>query len=269
LAALLCAAPALGGERLTASGGLSAVEGAAGGGIVPWAVLSGTGTEDELGGALSTTLVRVDDFHLTALGAAATLRNRAELSVAVHWLDALPLDAQLRQLVVGAKLRLHGDLIYGRAPQLALGLQYKRQLDFALPAAVGARDPDGVDVYLAASKLWLDGVLGRSVLVSAAVRATRANQLGLLGFGGDGRSDTSVVFEGSAALFLTRELALGYEFRQKPDNLRFAREDDWHDVFVAYFPHKRIGVVASYARLGGIAGFARQDGLFASLQASY
>ena len=37
------------GGRLLATGGVTQLEGAAGGGIVPWAVIGGYGTRDEIG----------------------------------------------------------------------------------------------------------------------------------------------------------------------------------------------------------------------------
>jgi hypothetical protein len=110
---------------------------------------------------------------------------------------------------------LFGDLVYGDWGTLALGVQYKRNLDFDLPDAVGACKRDGIDVYLAGSKLWLEGVFGVPLLLNGAVRATRANQIGLLGFGGDEHAGYSFVLEGSAALLVTRHVALGYEYRTR------------------------------------------------------
>jgi len=45
-------------------------------------------------------------------------------------------------------------------------------------------------------------------------------------------------------------LAFGFEYREKPSNLRFAREDDWREVFAAYFPSKRFAVVGAHVDLG-------------------
>ncbi|HEY3056713.1 MAG TPA: DUF3034 family protein, partial [Thermoanaerobaculia bacterium] len=46
-----------GDARLLATGGLTQIEGSAGGGIVPWAVLSGYATEDQNGGTGFLTYV--------------------------------------------------------------------------------------------------------------------------------------------------------------------------------------------------------------------
>ncbi len=58
------------------------------------------------------------------------------------------------------------------------------------------------------------------------------------------------------------------EYRQKPDNLSFAREDDWYDVFVGWFPTKRVSLVAAWSDLCSIAGLDDQKGLYLSLQVS-
>lgn len=273
LPALVCHA---GDGRLLATGGASQIEGAAGGGLVPWAVLAGYGTDDQQGGVAFVTTVRTDDYGLDVIGAAWSWNNRIELSIARQTFsldtlrDTLSLPtARFRQDVLGAKLRLRGDLVYGRGPQISLGVQAKRQLDFQVPSLVGARDDDGIDVYVSASRLMLAAAGGRNLLLNGTLRATRANQTGLLGFGGDRRSGYSVVAEGSAAVLLDPRWAVGIEYRQKPDNLGFAREDDWRDVFVAWFPNKHVAVVGAWADLGDIATLKHQRGAYLSVQASF
>lgn len=273
--ALPCVASA-GDGRLLATGGATQVEGSAGGGIVPWAVLSGYGTAGQHGGTAFATRVDTGDYALTSYGAAYAWDNRLELSYARQRFELGELQRRLSlptgrfdAEVIGAKLRLGGDLVYTTMPQVALGVQYKRQLDFAIPRAVGARDDRGIDVYLSASKLFLAAVDDRHLLLNATVRSTRANQAGLLGFGGDRKAGRSLVLETSAAVLLDPHWAVGVEYRQKPDNLGFAREDDWRDVFVAWFPNKHVAVVAAYADLGSIATLDRQRGAYLSLQASF
>lgn len=275
---LLAAGPAWAGAggRLLATGGATQVEGSAGGGIVPWAVLAGYGTREQQGGTAFYTRVDTGDYALDAWGAAWTFRNRLELSVARQRFDlgelqrrlALPWDA-LEQDVFGAKLRLGGDLVYTRMPQLSLGLQHKRLRDGTLPLALGARDDAGTDIYLAASKLFLDGPGGRQWLASGTLRSTRANQMGLLGHGGDRDGGRALVFEGSLAVVLDPSWVVGVEYRQKPDNLGFASEDDWKDAFVAWFPNKRVAVVAAWADLGGIATLDGQRGGYLSVQVGF
>jgi hypothetical protein len=153
--------------------------------------------------------------------------------------------------------------VYGAAPQITAGLQYKRNTDPEVAYALGADDDSGVDYYLAASKVWLGAFFGRTVTASLTLRYTEANQAGTLGFGG---GDAEIVGEGSLAVFLNRYWAAGIEYRQKPDALTSAREDDWKDVFIAWFPAKSISLAAAYADLGSIAGLKGQDGFFLSIQ---
>ncbi len=277
LAVLLPALPAFAGQgRLLATGGATRIEGAAGGGIVPWAVLSGYGTDTQHGGAAFYTRVDTGDYALDAYGASYTFRNRVELSFARQSFDlgelqrqlTLPWDA-LEQDIYGMKVRLAGDLVYNHLPQISVGVQHKRLRDGALPLAVGAREDRGTDAYVSASKLFLDAAGGYQLLLNATLRSTSANQAGLLGFGGDRRADRQWVWEGSAAVLLDPRLAIGVEYRQKPDNLGFAREDDWRDVFIAWFPNKQLAVVGAWADLGSIATLDDQRGAYVSVQWSF
>jgi hypothetical protein len=116
--------------------------------------------------------------------------------------------------------------------------------------------------------VFLAGLVGRNVLLDGTLRATRANQLGLLGFGGDLNDRYRVVFEGSAAVFLTDRVGVGYEYRQKPNNLSAFREQAYQDVFVAWLPSKHVALTAAYARLGTVANQRDQQGLYLSVQLS-
>lgn len=262
--------------RLLATGGATQIEGSAGGGLVPWAMIAGYGTREQHAGTAFYTRVDTGDYALDSVGAAYGFGNRLEVSLARQRFDLGTLQRQLalpvaafRQDIFGAKLRLAGDLVYTAMPQVSLGIQHKRHRDFEIPRALGARDDRGTDVYLAASKLFLGGARGYNLLLGATLRSTDANQTGLLGFGGDRDRGRSLVWEGSAVLLLNPHWAVGAEYRQKPDNLGFAREDDWHDVFVAWFPNKRVAVVAAWADLGSIATLERQRGAYLSLQLGY
>lgn len=275
--AALALSPAVaraGDGRLLATGGVTEVEGSAGGGLVPWAVLAGYGTRDEVGATAFRTRLDLPDYRLDAWGAAFTWHNRLELSVARDRFDlgtlgraiGLP-GAALRQDVIGAKLRLAGDLVYGPWPQLAVGVQHKRLLDFTIPRLVGARRDRGTDVYLAASQVLLGTAGGYNLLWNVTLRSTAANQFGLLGFGGD-RGGRRLVGEGSLAVLLDPHVAVGAEYRQKPDHLSFARESRAADLFVAWFPDKHVSLTAAYVALGPVAGLRDQRGWYLSLQGS-
>ncbi len=262
--------------RLLATGAVSQVEGAAGGGLVPWAVLAGYGTRDEGGGTAFFSHVGASDYSMTNFGAAYTFGNRVELSIARNEFGLGTLGkalgmpgASLRQNVFGVKLRVAGDLVYTAYPQISVGLQHKRNLDFSVPRMVGAVDDSGTDLYLGASKLFLAGLQGRHVLLHGGVRATKANEIGILGFGGDRGNDYEALFEAAAAVMLNRRIAFGGEYRQKPNNLGFSREDDWKDVFFAFFPNKQMAFVAAYVDLGTVATLPEQKAWYVSMQLSY
>jgi hypothetical protein len=259
-----------GSGRLLATGGVTQVEGAAGGGLVPWAVLAGYGTDEQIGGTAFYTRVQSDDVLLQAYGASLSFLQRLELSVARQRVDVDdPVNEEISQFILGGKVRLFGDLVYTPWPTVAAGVQYKRNLDYDTPDAVGAKSRDGVDVYLAASKLFLNGVFGFPVLLNTTVRATRANELGLLGFGGPGHNTYQPMFEGSAVLLVTRHIAVGAEYRMKPDNLPGLAEDDWMDAFVAVFVNKHLSLVGGYARLGDVALWNNQDSYYFNVQAGF
>lgn len=262
--------------RLLATGGASSIDGAAGGGITPWAVLSGYGEQGEWGGAAFATRVETGDYRLDVVGASVSYGNRIELSYARQRFDlgtlardlSLP-ENTLSQDIVGVKVRLFGDLIFDQLPQVSLGIEHKRQKDFLIPSLVGAQRDEDTEGYLTASRLFLGGAFGYNLLVNAGLRYSRANELGLLGFGGDRRDERSVLKEGSVAVLFNPRWAMGVEYREKPDNLNFAGESDWADVFVGYFPNKHLAVVLAYARLGEIATLDNQDGAYLSIQGSF
>ena len=262
--------------RLIATGGASSIEGTAGGGITPWAVLAGYGEQHEWGATAFATTVNLPDYRLDVAGLALAYDNRVEVSFArqrfdlgslVHKLN-LPED-NLGQDVLGVKLRLFGDVIYDRLPQVSLGLEYKHQTNFDIPSLVGAQRDSDVEGYLAASRLFMGAAFGYNVLVNGSLRYSRANETGLLGFGGDRRDRRSLLKEGSVALLFNPRWAVGVEYREKPDNLSFAGESDWADVFVGYFPNKHVSFVLAYARLGEIATLDNQNGTYLSVQGSF
>ncbi len=279
LLCLACCLPLLasaGQGRLLATGGATSLEGAAGGGITPWAVLAGYGERGEWGGDVFATRVETGDYRLEVAGAAVAYGNRLELSFARQRFDlgtlardlSLP-ENSLRQDIFGAKWRLFGDLVYDRLPQVSLGVQYKRQKDFVIPSLIGAQRDEDAEAYLTASRLVLGGAFGYNLLLNGGVRYSRANELGLLGFGGDRRDSRSLLKEGSVAVLFNPRWAVGVEYREKPDNLSFAGESDWADLFVGYFPSKRLALVLAYARLGEIATLRNQDGVYLSVQGSF
>lgn len=275
VSALGAPAAGAGSNRLLATGGVMQIEGSAGGGIVPWALIAGLGTDAQIGGSAYCTNVRPQAFELRSCGAAVSLYDRVELSFGNQRfdLDEIIPGESITQNVIGAKVRLFGDAVYDQDrwyPQVSMGLQYKKNSDFDfVPALLGAADDADVDVYVAATKVYLAGPFSRTWLLNATLRATRGNQLGLLGFGGDRKDSRSLNAELSAAVFLTDGIVAGAEYRQKPDNLSSFAEDDYWDLFAAWFPSKHFSVTAAYADLGQIAMKTGQHGWYLSLQGSF
>ena len=262
------------GERLIATGGVTQIEGAAGGGLVPWALIAGYGTRDEVGFTAFYTHLHISDFRLQAAGVAVGIYDRVEVSLAEQrfGLGSTVPGESISQEIVGLKLKLAGDAVFDQdtlLPQIAVGVQFKNNRDFTIPRLLGAKKDSGADFYVAATKLHLAALAGRNVLWNVTARATKANQLGLLGFGGDRNDDYRVKFEGSVALFITDRVAAGFEYRAKPDNLGVFGEDNFRDVFIAFAPDKRFSLTAAYAKLGNIADKRNQHGLYLSGQLSF
>lgn len=267
--------------KLTATGGVSTVEGAGGGGLTPWALISGYGSRDSWGANAHATRVNTQDYSLDTYGVAIGIADRVELSLATQTFrgSLAPLnDLRLQQDIVGMKIKLIGDAVYDQdrwLPQLAVGAMAKRNkgvgglgaLGVTSVKQLGAKDENGVDYYVAATKLYLN----ESILLNATVRATRANQMGLLGFGGDKRDSYQAQLEASAAYMITRKLVAGVEYRMKPSNLGVDNEKAYYDAFIAWFPTKNVSVTAAYAVLGDITVFnpTRQKGAYLSVQAGF
>ncbi len=273
--------------KLLLTAGFSDLEGAGGGGLVPLAFITGYGTQDSWGANAHVTDIELHDYRLHTFGGAVGLFDRVELSYTRQHLDitGTALDHLIvDEDVVGAKVKILGDAVYGQdswLPQLALGAQYKHNEGISNAAAVGlpgltsptqlgATSDHSVDYYVAASKVFLD----ESLLMNAVLRVTKANQFGLLGFGGDRKSGYSVQPEGTLAYLLTRKIAFGAEIRGSPHNLTVDDETVAWDVFAAWAPIKNFSLVAAYLNLGSIlapvTGVTRhQDGVYVSLQAGF
>ena len=285
--------------KLLLTGGVSTIEGAAGGGLSPWATIGSNATAGELGASAYLTRLRTRDYGLSGTGAAIGWNERLEVSLARQDFDAAPAIAlnaiapfgvqpgqHIRMDVLGLKLRLAGDAILDSdrwMPQLALGLQYKN----LHPGSIGpvlrflGADSHGTDLYLSATKL----LLAQGLLVNLTVRATRANQNGLLGFGAaaPGHDRYRLQPELSLAWLLRKDLAVGAEYRFKPNNLQALgaaaglgtalREDDWRDLFIAWAPNKNSSLTLAWVDLGrivpGITANRRQRGLYLSGQIAF
>ena len=279
--------------KLRATGGVSTIEGSGGGGLATWALITGYGTEKQIGANVHYTGAKSRDYSLQTGGVAIGLYDRVELSYANQQFDTKDVlvaispalrGYKLKQDVFGVKVKVLGDAIYDQdswIPQVAVGLQYKDNKDDTvipfLNGALKTLNPDirnrGTDFYIAASKLFLD----KSILVNGTVRFTKANQYGLLGFGGPDGHRYRPEFEGSIAYLLRRDFVIGVEARTKRGNLANPAlnltEQAAFDVFAAYFPTKNVSITAAYVDLGQIVGALtanrRQTGGYLSLQVGF
>ena len=304
--ALLAAALAMGATlahadtgKLLLTGGVSTIGGSAGGGLTPWAVIGTNATAGEVGYSGYATRAATKDYSLTGYGVALGLHDRVELSLARQDFDASPALAlngiapfgvtpgqHIKMDVVGIKVKVAGDAILDAdslMPQIAVGLEHKR----THPGSIGSvldflgTKTSGTDVYVSATKL----LLSQSLLLNATLRSTNANQNGLLGFGSaaPGKNSRSLQPEFSVAYLLSKNLAVGAEYRFKPNNLQALgaaaglgaalREDDWKDIFIAWAPSKNLSLTLAYVDLGrivpGITNNRRQTGYYLSAQVAF
>lgn len=273
--------------KLLLTDGVGSIDGAAGGGLVPWALTASLAARGEVGATATLTTARTADYGLNVAAMAVTVDDRFEISIAEQDLDAGDKLAalglrrlHLRQRIAAIKWRLAGDAVLDSdrlAPQWALGLQHRRAdagaLAPTLHGVLGARRAD-VEATVSATKL----LLAQGLLVNATLRLTRANQVGLLGFGAAGDARRRLEPELSLAWLPARGVAVGAEWRRKGDRLRRSAlgdgalaEGDWFDVFVVWAPVKALSITVAWVDLGPIAPAAtprRQRGGYLSAQLS-
>jgi hypothetical protein len=273
--------------KLPLTAGFSDLEGTGGGGLVPLAFITGYGSNESYGANVHYTNIQLRDLHLYTYGAAAGVWDRVEVSYTRQQLDFTDTALNglgVKQDVFGLKIKLLGDAIYGQdawLPQLALGAQYKHNdgikhadsvglAGLINPEQLGARSEHGTDIYLAATKIFL----GESLVVNAVIRETKANQFGMLGFGGDRHRGYSTKPEGTVAYLLTRKLAIGGEIRTGPHNLSVDDQGNAWTIFAAWAPTRNLSLVAAYLNIGSVLGpvtgvTRHQDGPYLSVQAGF
>lgn len=274
--------------KLLLTGGVSSIDGAAGGGLTPWAVIGSNATQGQVGATAHTTTVKTQDYSLLTYGVAFAWNERVEFSAAKQDFDAknnlAPLglkNLHLKQDIYGVKARIAGDAVLDSdtlMPQIAVGIEFKHtdagMLGPTLFGPLGAKN-SGTDFYVSATKLFL----AEGVLLNGTLRATKANQNGLLGFGSADSDRYKLQPEASIAYLISKNIALGAEYRAKPDNLNRSalgrgalQEDDWKDVFIAWAPTKNLSLTLAYVDLGKIAPAVqhrRQTGTYLSAQIAF
>jgi hypothetical protein len=128
-AVALCAAPAVAqgfgvegfdietGGKLRLTRGISTVEGQGGGGITPWATITGDETDRGVGASAHVTAVELPDYGFISYGVAFGLFDRVELSYTRQEFDTRDVGTALGlgqgftfgQDIFGAKVKLTGD----------------------------------------------------------------------------------------------------------------------------------------------------------------
>lgn len=290
-AALFCAGAQAETGKLLLTGGVSSVEGAAGGGLTPWAVIGTNATDGETGFSAFASTASTKDYGLNIYGAAVAFQDRYELSLAQQDFNTrdkiTPLGfpgLHLKQTILGAKVRVLGDAILDSdnlMPQVAVGVQYKTLSSSGAPSnfvnvleSLGSKK-SGTDFYVSATKLFL----GQSLLLNGTLRATKANQNGLLGFGSVNNNNYSLLPEFSIAYLLRRDLAVGAEYRfmrNKQTSTPLGeglRANDWKDLFIAWTPSKNFSLTLAYVDLGvivpALTNSRKQTGYYLSAQLAF
>ena len=285
--------------KLLLTSNVSTIAGSAGGGLTPWAVIGTNATEGEVGISAHAMQAATRDYRLNGYGVALGLNEQVEIAVAQQNFDASPAVAlngvapfgvapgqHIKMDLFSFKIKLSGDAVLDAdtlMPQIAVGLEHKQVHPGSIQPVfdfLGVKS-SGTDVYVSATKLLLD----RGLLLNGTLRYTNANQNGLLGFGSaaPGKNSRSLQPEFSVAYLLNKNLAVGAEYRFKPNNLQGLgvasglgaglREDDWKDIFIAWAPSKNLSLTLAYVDLGrivpGVTGNRRQTGYYLSAQVAY
>lgn len=224
------------------TGGVFTVDGAGGGGAVPWATITGYETRDGINGGVGFTYVQLPNYSLNFLGGSIGFFDRFELSYVntkvstnLGNVDTVALVASVLNLdnnlgldpngsnlhmeTYGAKLRLFGDAVYtsdSYLPQTAIGAFYKVNSTKEFVKTLSAAEDKDWEAYMAFTKVFFR----YSTLVNLTVRYTSANQIGLTGFGScdnghrNCNNDKEFRVEFSTAYLLQKNFAIGGEYQQ-------------------------------------------------------
>jgi hypothetical protein len=176
------------------------------------------------------TAIRISRDAVTQHNFNARLNLLKENEFETHWVPAL---------TFGTHVKYNEDI-----KQINTDL-------FDTLANAGLKHDSGVDFTLYASKLIT--FLPRPVLINVGGRATEGAQLGLLGY----TDNYSFVFEGNVVVFITSNLALAAEYKQKPNDYTpvgnlVGREDDWWTIDAAYVVNKHLTLAAGYGHFGQV-----------------
>lgn len=236
--------------KVLLTGGVFTVDGAGGGGAVPWATIGGYETRDGINGSAGFTYVNLPALQVSFYGFNIGFYDRFELSYVDSRLSlnlpnlqtvalvasaanldigTQPWNSTLGMQTYGAKLRLFGDAVYTSdswIPQVSLGGLYKVNRNKELIKTLGGDKTKDYEIYLAATKV----LFPISTLVNVTARYTSANEDGLTGFGscdsdgllglstGECHNKRKVRAEVSIAHLVAKNTAIGGEWQQHGNN---------------------------------------------------
>jgi hypothetical protein len=259
-----------------AQAAITNIDGQAGGGLVPWALLSS-------GPTVAITHLGTQNLGINSVAVNTSFANLVEVSYARNMLtDNVAIAGNTVNVDnIGMKVKLNdmGDSM----PQFAVGLVYKNAtgiLADTLNTALGV-SKSSTDLYGAASKIVNIG--GKTVLLNGVLRATKANQLGLLGFGGGttvgAKTGYSVVPELSVEVFAAENVIVGAEYRAQPTNGvagaldTYLHQNAAYDLHIVYVANKNFTLTAAYTNLGQVApvlnGTNKQNGMLLQGQVNF
>ena len=201
------------GGKLRLTRGISTVEGQGGGGLTPWALITGDETDRGIGGTAHVTAVKLPDYSFLSYGVGVGLFDRFELTYTRQEFDTEDVGAALGWVRVSHSARMSGaqrcawpatrSTIRTHGCRRSRSAQTgSRTIRAPSISAIGGSDDEGWEAYASATKILLDS----SLLLNGTLRWTNANQTGLLGYGGNLNDDHELMGEFSAGWMLSRDL---------------------------------------------------------------
>ncbi len=278
----LSAVAALLATSFGAQAAITNVDGQAGGGLVPWALLSS-------GPTVAMTHLGTQNLGIDSVAINTSFANRVEISYARNMLDVMGTalggannHANVDNYGIKVKLNDMGDMM----PQFAVGIVNKRAsgglVDNVVATPTSGINTSGTDVYGAASKIVSIG--GKTVLLNGVLRASKANQLGFLGFSGGNtagaKTGYSIKPEVSAEICAAENVIFGVEYRAQPSNGANGTangavlyQNAAYDFHVVYVANKNFTLTAAYTNLGQVApaltGTNKQNGMLVQAQVNF
>ena len=262
-----------------AQAAITGVDGVSGGALVPWALLSS-------GPTVAITHLNTQGLGINGVAGNTSFGDRIEVSFAHNMLDVNALGSGGTSAVDNFGLKVKLNDMGNVMPQFALGIVGKHASGNLITNTL---NPMGIsdtsaDFYAAASKMMSVG--GKSLLLNGALIATKANQMGLLGFGGGNAAGASnsygIAPAVSAELFAADNVIVGAEYRGEPSNAGSNSglsgqgvfyQSAAYDLHIAYVATKNLTWTVAYTSLGqvapGVNGNVKQNGMALQAQVSF